>query len=277
MTDIAIIIVNYNMREHIERCFVSLFREIEVSPLSIDVVVVDNDSDDHIDAFLREKYPTVSCMMRGDNKGFGSAQNVGMRSVAARYYFPLNPDTEFLEGQHTLDRLYGFMEAHPKIGMIGPKLLYPDGSLQYSCWRFPSFWQPLFSRSRLGATKRGKKISDWYFMKDFDHEKTQPVDAIMGSAMFVRGEVVKQVGMFDERFWMYFEDMDWCRRMGEAGWPVYYVHDIVMKHVHGRGSAKIPGLFMPLIKNKLARVHLVSWMKYMRKWHATEKYYATKP
>jgi len=88
----------------------------------------------------------------------------------------------------------------------------------------------------------------------------------MGSAMFVRNKAVKEVGLFDERYWMYAEDSDWCRRMWEMHWPVYYVHDIVVKHTHGRGSAKVPGIFKALLKNKLARVHLISWFKYMWKW-----------
>lgn len=276
MKDIAIIVVNYQMKEHIKKCLVSLFPQITHSSLDVEVVVVDNASDDHINLFLTEDYPQVRCIMLSENQGFGKAQNAGMKSVEAKYYFILNPDTEFTHGDRTLERLRDFMESHPKVGMIGPKLLNSDGSLQYSCWRFPSFWQPLFSRTKLGTIGRGKDVADHYFMKDFDHESTRPVDAIMGSAMFVRGESIKQVGRFDERFWMYFEDMDWCVRMWEAGWFVYYVHDIVLKHIHGRGSAKVPGIFKAFFKNKLARVHFVSWIKYFWKWRNTYPYYVSK-
>lgn len=168
------------------------------------------------------------------------------------------------------------MEAHPRIAIVGPKILYPDGSLQYSCYRFPTFWHPIFSRTQWGQKGMGKKMHEFLLMKDFDHNRTMPVDWIMGSAMFARGAAIKEVGVFDDRFWMYYEDSDWCRRMWEAGWAVYYVHNIKIEHVHNRDSAKIPGAFKALLKNNLARVHVVSWLKYMWKWRGNYRYYTTK-
>jgi len=273
MKDINIVVVNYKMKKHIDACFSSLFKELNKIDLDVQVTVVDNASGDGIDEFLKEKFPQVKCIMRDENAGMGSAQNVGIEAVEAKYYFALNPDTEFFPDQHTIQRLYDFMEENPKVGMVGPRIQYPDGSLQYSCWRFPTFLQPLYSRSSLGQKGKGKERADYYFMKDFDHQKTIPVDALMGSAMFVRGKALDVVGGFDDRFWMYFEDIDWCRRMWEVGWPVYYVHDIVLTHIHGRGSAKVPGIINALLKNKLARAHLASWLKYFWKWRGTAKYY----
>ena len=110
-------------------------------------------------------------------------------------------------------------------------------------------------------------------MKDFHHNETRPVDWIMGSAMFVKDKAIEHVGVFDERFWMYYEDSDWCRRMWEAGWPVYYVSTITLEHVHGRGSAKVPGIAKALLTNQLARVHVSSWLKYMWKWRGNHRYY----
>jgi len=275
MKDINIVVVNYKMKKHIDACFSSLFKELGAIDLDIQVTVVDNASGDGIDEFLKEKFPQVKCIMRDENAGMGSAQNIGIKAVKAKYYFALNPDTEFFADQHTIQRLYDFMENNPKVGMIGPRIQYPDGSLQYSCWRFPTFLQPLYSRSSLGQKGKGREKADHYFMKDFDHNQTRPVDALMGSAMFVRSKALQEVGGFDDRFWMYFEDIDWCRRMWEAGWPVYYVHDIVLTHIHGRGSAQVPGIINALLKNKLARAHLISWLKYFWKWRGTAKYYST--
>lgn len=273
MKDISIVIVNYKMKNDIEKCLFSFCQDIADSGLDIAVVVVDNDSHDDIDRFLQEKYPQVKVVLQNRNLGFGQAQNRGMREVRAKYYFCLNPDTEFSPGQKIVRRMYDFMEKHPKIGMLGPKIVYPDNELQYSCYRFPSFWQPIFSRTKLGQRKWGKKINDRFLMKDFNHNETRPVDWIMGSAMFIRSEAIKDVGMFDDRFWMYAEDSDWCRRMWEKGWPVYYVHDIIIKHAHGRGSAKVPGVLRALLRNKLARIHLTSWIKYMWKWRGNSRYY----
>lgn len=273
MKDISIVIVNYKMRKHIEKCLASLYKDFADSNLVISVVVVDNNSDDGTEDFLKKNYPEISYLQQDSNVGFGKSQNRGIKFVKAKYYFPLNPDTEFPSGTSVIDRLYQYMEDHPKIGMIGPKILYPDGSLQYSSYRFPTFLQPVYSRTKFGNKGRGKKVKDHFLMKDFDHNSTIPVDWIMGSAMFVRSDAIDDVGMFDDRYWMYAEDSDWCRRMWESGWPVYYVHNITIKHVHGRGSASVPGIFKALLKNKLARIHIKSWLQYMWKWRGNCKYY----
>lgn len=275
MFDINIIIVTYKMKADLAKCFDSFFPDLLNSNINVNVTVVDNASGDDLGDWLKEKYPTVKFILQLGNVGFGKSQNAGIQAVEAKYYFVLNSDTYFFPGQNTIKRLYDFMDAHPKIGMIGPKMIYPDGSLQHSCYRFPTFWQPLYSRTVLGAREKGQGKNGKFLMKDFDHNKTQPVDWIMGSAMFVRGEAIAQVGGFDDRFFMYYEDSDWCRRFWEAGWPVYYVHDIVIEHRHGRGSAKVSGILKALIKNRLARVHLTSWLKYMWKWRGNYRYYAS--
>ncbi|HCC22516.1 TPA: hypothetical protein DEP86_03895 [Candidatus Uhrbacteria bacterium] len=274
MYDVNIVIVNYKMKDDIEKCLDSFYKEIKDGNLAVNVVIVDNNSKDGIDKFIEQKYLEIKLVRQSTNAGFGKSQNVGIKSVDAKYHFALNPDTDFSSCKNMILKMYDFMEKHKRIGMIGPKIVYPDGSLQYSCWRFPKNIQPLYQRTKLGKTKRGKKKVDYHHMKDFDHNKTLPVDAIMGSAMFVRGEAIKEVGMFDERYWMYYEDIDWCHRMWDYGWPVYYVHDIVLKHSHGRGSAKVPGIINALIKNKLARIHLKSWLQYVWKWRSKYKYYA---
>ncbi len=273
MKDIAIVIVNYKMKALIEKCLETLFRDIAGESLDIDIVVVDNNSEDGVDELLREKFPSVRFIPQNTNPGFGTSQNRGMASVEATYYFALNPDTEFLINQNTIRRLYDYMENNPKVGMTGPRIVYPDGSLQYSCWRFPSFLQPFYNRTKLGKSSRGRQKHDHHMMKNFDHASTIPVDALMGSAMFARGTAVHEVGGFDERFWMYYEDIDRCLRMWEAHWPVYYVHDIVLQHLHGRGSAAVPGMLNAFLKNKLFRVHVISWLKYMWKWRGIRKYY----
>lgn len=276
MYDIAIVLVNYKMKDHFSECFETLFPDIEKSGLQVKVVVVDNHSEDGTIQFLEQNYPQVKLINQTANFGFGKSQNDGIKSVRAKYYFVLNPDTTFSNNEESvIGRLYNFMEKNPKVGMIAPKILYPDGLLQYSCWRFPKSFQPLYQRTKLGKTKKGQEKVLYHHMKDFNHNETRPVDAVMGSAMFVRKKAIEEVGFFDERFWMYYEDVDWSLRMWEAGWPVYYVHDIVIKHAHGRGSAKVPGIFKAILKNKLARVHLISWIKFMWKWKGKQKYYAS--
>ena len=169
------------------------------------------------------------------------------------------------------------MDEHPKIGCIGPKLLNTDGTLQYSCYRFD--WQSILIKplKQINFDKKYKwvkKFSDRLLMKDFDHNSTMPVDWVLGAAMVVRQEVIDQVGSFDERYFMYLEDSDWCRTMWNHGWSVYYVHDIIITHKYTRESAKIPGIIKALVKNKLARIHLKSWLQYVWKWRLNFKYFS---
>lgn len=268
MKDITVVIVNYKMHEMIRACLASLHKDLASSsrPPSTHVVVVDNASQDGVEALMREQYPQYTCIVNARNEGYGSAVNKGIRAATARYYFVLNPDTVFVEPR-TLERLLAFMDQHQKIGMIAPKLLNADGSLQYSCNRFPYFAEQLLRRTTLGKYAWVERRIGRLLMKDFDHKKTQPVDWVIGSAMFIRASALERTGLMDERFFMYFEDTDWCRRFWEHHLPVYYVHDIVLIHRHMRGSARVPGL-KALFVNRLARVHVVSWIKYMWKWRA---------
>lgn len=273
MFDINIVIVNYNMKPKIDRCLDSLYRDIDQSGLKANVVIVDNASKDGSQDILPGKYPKIKYLYQNENKGFGAGQNVGLSKYESKYHFVLNPDTYFFPEENTLRKMYDFMEKEPKVGMIGPKLVYPDGSLQYSCFRFQTFLQPLFSRTKLGLSGKGKSYHDYLLMKDFDHEDKRPVDWIMGSAMFIRDTALKQVGMFDDRFFMYYEDSDLCRRFWEAGWSVYYVPEAKIEHSYNRASAKISGILKSILGNKLARVHIASWIKYMWKWKGNYKYY----
>ena len=236
MKDISIVIVNYKMKDVLVACLRSLYRDITNSPLDVSVVVVDNNSEDGLREVLLREFPTALCVELGNNPGFGAAQNCGMAATEATYYFALNPDTDFSSDTNIVDRLYAFMEEHPKIGMIGPKIQYPDGTLQYSCWRFPTFFQPLFSRTSLGKKGRGQQYAARYFMKEFDHGSTIPVDAVMGSALFVRGTAVKEVGNFDDRFFMYFEDIDLCKRLQKKNKKIYLISSIKVNHKGGSSS-----------------------------------------
>ncbi|MFH1292467.1 MAG: glycosyltransferase family 2 protein [bacterium] len=274
MHDVNVVIVNYQAKDQVDTCLSSLFFDIKNCPLNIHITVVDNGSDDQIEQVLKDKYVNIKFIRHKENMGFAKAQNSGLAETQAKYHLVLNPDTVFSPNHNTIQKLYDFMEANPKAGIAGPKIVYPDGTLQNSCYRFPKFLQPLYSRTVLGKISSGKKTADHYFMRDFEHDETIPVDWIMGAAMFVRQKAIDGIGRFDERFWMYAEDSDWCRRMWEKKWLVYYVHDIIIKHEHGRGSAKVPGIAKSLLKNKLARAHLKSWLQYMWKWRKTHRCYS---
>ena len=273
MFDIVVTIVSYNTKSHLEKCLDSLFKDIEKSKLNIRVVVVDNASSDGSNTMLVEKYPQVDKIFLQENCGFGKAQNIAIKSIRAKYYFILNPDTYFFEENTVIKSMYEFMEKEQEIGVIGPKIVYPDGSLQMSCCRFPTILHPFYTRTRM-SSKKGKKYQNYLFMKDVEHDQPMPVDWVMGSAMFIRANVFDRVGFFDERFWMYYEDSDLCRSAWEKNIPVYYYPEVKIEHVHRRSSADEANVIKALVKNKIARVHIMSWIKYMWKWRGNINYYS---
>jgi GT2 family glycosyltransferase len=210
----------------------SLFREIEKTELQVLVHLMDNSSNmDGIKELIETKYPQVKYVNSGGNIGFGKAQNIGFKKVEASFYLALNPDVEFIEGQNTLSRIIDYMKVNPEVGIVGPKTLNRDNSIQYTCNRYFDFFDQIVRR--LGFAKKilyFKKKIDKYLMKDFDHEKTINVDWVIGSFMFLRGEVARELNFFDDRFFMYFEDCDLCRRMWHKGFRVVYLHDVIIKY-----------------------------------------------
>src|SRR3989338_4053067 len=267
MVDVAVVILNFKMRALVETCLETLFQDIAQSGLTVGVVVTDNKSEDGLLAWIHQNYPAVKTIETEGNIGFARGVNPGIRSIEARYYFILNPDTQFTE-PNTIQRLYDWMQTHSKVGVAAPRLLNGDGSLQYTIHRFPSLSVQLIRRSPLSKYRFFKSRVDRFFLKDVDRSEPRPVDWAQGSALFIRKEALDDVGLLDERYWMYFEDTDWCRRFWQRGWLIYFLPHIALIHFHGRGSAKVPGMILPLFKNRLAREHLKSWAKYFWKWRA---------
>ena len=279
MVDINIVLLNYFCKDDITRAVESLVSDTKDCKYDVQITVADNSENKDGMKETLQKFPQVIYVDSGGNVGFGKGNVNGFKTCEARYYFVLNRDTIIPEHTKTIERIIAYMDAHPRIGCIGPKLQNMDGSLQYSCYRFdlPSILiKPLkqinFDQKYIWVKKHADKL----IMKDFDHKETRPVDWVLGAAMVVRKEMVDDIGWFDDRYFMYLEDADWCHSMWEAGWPVYYVHDIVIRHVHVRDSAKVPGFFKAIFKNKLARIHAKSWVQYLWKWRGNHKYYKSK-
>jgi len=279
MKDINIVFLNYLMKDDIVRAADSVLKDIADCPYDVQITVADNSQNqDSVKEALYEKFgDKVKYIDCGGNIGFGAGNTIGFKATPARYYFAINRDTIIPENTKVVERIIRFMDEHKKIGCIGPKLLNMDGSLQYSCYRFDLASILIKPLKQINFDKKYawvKKHADKLEMKDFDHNQTIPVDWVLGAAMVVRQEVVDKIGWFDDRYFMYLEDADWCHSMWEANYTVYYVHDIVIMHMHARGSSKVPGIFQALFKNKLARIHMMSWFKYLWKWKGNHKYYS---
>jgi len=252
---IAIVIIHYNTSGDLERCLESL----TAYPPSCEhaIVVVDNASQDPGLAAVQDRFRSVHWICNRENTGYSQGANLGMATVAADYYLVLNPDIVALPG--AVDRLLAFADSHPKAGLIGPQLLNEDQSIQDSCRRFYTFRTLLMRRTFLGKLFPRSRTMDEHLMRDFDHQTARPVDWVLGGCILVRRTALERTGPMDERFFLYFEDVDLCYRMWQAGWEVLYTPDARFVHRHRRDSAK----------GALSRsfwLHLGSLISFYEKW-----------
>lgn len=253
---VSIIIVTYNSAKVIGACLDSL--AAEVSSGLAEVIVVDNASPDDSVRAVRDNYPWATLIAGRENLGYSKGVNLGIQRARGRFLLILNPDTVVRRG--TLRRLIDFVERTPDAGIVGPRLVFHDGTVQLSCRRFYTFRVLLMRRTPLGKIFKNDRAARDHLMIEFDHQSTREVDWVLGAAMFVRREAVDNVGMMDERFFLYFEDVDWCYRMKQRGLKVYYLADAVIEHGYKRESAQA-------VLNRSFAAHLVSLFRYYEKWN----------
>ena len=262
--DIAIITVSTN--KLFEECLSSVRQLIDATPLKVGFVLVDNGStafDAHV--LVQTHVPEATVVLRQKNHGFGRSCNRGAAEIEADYYFFLNPDT-CVKDLQLLSRLHGFMQAHPKVGIATPKILYMDGRVQETCRRFPRWYMPIAQRTRFLPSAFVERHRQQFLMEDFPHDRRRMVDWVQGSAFMIDAVLFAELGGFDDRFWMYFEDIDLCRRAWLAGRPVYYLPEVELFHAYGKESDQGAGVLGNVLKNNKARTHILSWLKYSWKW-----------
>lgn len=230
--------------------------------LHYEVIVVDNNPDAGMHDVLKRDFSDVRYAMMDENRGFGAAMNKGFATATGKYILVFNPDIVVNPG--SLESLYDFMEANPGVGIVGPRLQNPDGTLQHSCYRFHERMTPVYRRTPLGKLSQGKAAIDRFLMADFDHSRQEDVDWVMGSAMFTRRSALDAVGVFDDNIFMYFEDTDLCRRFWEAGHRVVYNPNVSMVHYHRRASGD--GSLLRQLFSRMTRHHIRSAIYYFRKY-----------
>lgn len=257
---VSVIIVNYNTGPLTGACVESLLKQ-ELSS-ELEIIVVDNASQDESVSFLRSDWPEITVIANKENLGLAAGVNTGLKQAGGQYYLVLNPDIIALPG--AMEHMVKYLQENPSVGIVGGKLLSPNGRLQYSCFRFYTPMTILQRRTWLGKTKFGRKGVARFLMKDYDHETIRDVDWLMGSCLMLRAAAVRQVGGMDERFFLYFEDVDWCRRMGEAGWRVVYLPSSEFSHYYQRSSQQ--GGITGILTNRVTREHLKSAIKYFWKY-----------
>jgi hypothetical protein len=261
--DLSIIILNYQSRAKLLNCLASI-KASQLAGLRYEIIVVDNNSGDDLHD-IPAQYPLVRLIMHHQNPGMGAGNNLGIRSSQAEFILILNPDTVMQPS--TISVMLMYLREHPEAGLVGPKTLYPDGSLQLSCSRFPSFFLPFLRRTFLGNLFKAER--DDLMMSNFDHQSISAVDWLMGSCLMFRRELVVKGEtwrpQFDERYFMYFEDTDLARQFRARNLLAIYNPQAVITHNHERGSAKYPW-YLAIFVSSLARHHIGSWLKYFVKW-----------
>lgn len=261
MPKLSIIIVNYKMWQLTRALVESLLKDFTL-PKNTEIIVVDNNSGDDSVYLLRSDFPEITVIDNKENMGLAVGVNVGIKHATGDYYLVLNPDMIALPG--SVKTLIDFMDKNPDVGIAGGRLLSPNGKLQYSCYAFYTFMTIVYRRTFLGRTAAGKVNTRAFLMKDFDHKNSKDVDWLMGSCLIVRDKAFAEVGGMDERFFLYFEDVDWCRRMWEAKWKVTYVPQAVFSHFHQRSSDR--GAIFGILFNRPTREHIKSAIKYFWKF-----------
>lgn len=231
--DLSVIIVNFNVKEFLEQSLRSIQKACR--NVRAEIIVVDNASSDGSVELVRQKFPDVKLIANVENVGFARANNQAIRQAQGDYILLINPDT--IVQEDTFEVILNFFKAHPECGMVGCKILNPDGSLQLPCRRsFPTPWVAFTKISGLSRLFPRSRLFGRYNLTYLDPDETYEVEAISGSFMFFRAEVVKRIGLLDESFFMYGEDLDWCYRIREAGWKIYYLPTTKIIHFKGESS-----------------------------------------
>lgn len=236
MVDISAVIVTWNAKQLVAGCLDSLSTESRQG--SLEIIVVDNASSDGAPELVRSTYPHVRLIRNEENLGFAKATNIGINASAGRYICLINSDIVVLDG--CLDKMRNYMDANQHIGVLGPKVLNADRTLQPSCRSFPGLWSGFCRALALDKLLPRSKAFGREFMTHWSHETASRVDYLSGCFMMARREAVNQVGLLDEDFFFYAEDKDWCKRFWDKGWEVVYYPDAAVVHYMCGSSSRDP-------------------------------------
>jgi N-acetylglucosaminyl-diphospho-decaprenol L-rhamnosyltransferase len=238
MADVSVVVVTYNAMPYLERCLESVS--------SYELIVVDHGSTDGSLELVRERFPHAH-LIEQENRGFGAGMNTGMRAASGRYYLLLNPDAWVLDDG--VERLRAFADEHSDAAVIGPRLLNPDGSLQPTVRGFTTTWRLATEYFFLRKLLPRSRLFNSFFGAGFDHESVVEAEWLGGACLLVRREAADAVGLFDENFFLFSEEVDLCYRFREAGWKVVFFPEAEVVHVFG--ASYNPALFQELLRSHL--------------------------
>ena len=250
--DLSIVIVNWNVRDLLRLCLRSILEaaspdertpslwHLEAVDLWFEVLVIDSASSDGSVQMVRSEFPSVRLFPSEVNLGYTGGNNLGMRESRGRHVLLLNPDTEVREG--ALATMVAYMDKHPRTGILGPQMLWPDGSVQSSRRRFPTLRTALVESTFLQKWFPKNQALRRYYVLDRSDDAVCEVDWVTGACLLVRREVIEQVGLLDDAYFMYSEELDWQKRAVAAGWKVVYLPTAQIVHYEGRSSEQVVAL-----------------------------------
>ena len=251
--DLSIIIVTYNSGKFIRNCIESILSDENI--YKKEIILVDNDSSDLTISIAESYNSSIHLIRNTKNSGYAAGNNIGIRYSKGRNVLILNPD--IVLGPDFITKSLEFLESNQNIGIIGPKLLYPDNQIQESCRKFFSIRTIIMRRSIFGKLFPQSKYLKEHLMSDWDHNSIRDVDWVLGACILMRREAIEKLGYFDEGYRLYFEDVDLCYRMHKSGLRVVYNPNVICIHHHQRESAKS--------FNKQTYWHIQSGIRFFRK------------
>lgn len=226
--EVSVIVVSYNARNVLERCLSALDAE------RFEVIVVDNASADGSPDLVRDRFPEMTLLDAGGNVGFGAANNLGMQRAGGRYVALVNSDAWAVDDG--LDVLVEFAKRDPRHGIVGPRLLNEDGTVQQSVRGFPTVWRLCTEYFFLRKLARSSRTFNAFYGGGFDYATVRDADWLMGAALVVRRELIDEVGGFDERFFLFSEEVDLCLRIRQAGWEIRHMPQVTILHHFGKAG-----------------------------------------
>ncbi|MCM8749445.1 glycosyltransferase [Thermomicrobiaceae bacterium CFH 74404] len=236
--DLSVVIVSYNVREHVLGCLETVYASLRGSGLRGQVIVVDNASSDGTVEAVRAAFPGVEVIANRENRGFAAANNQGIRRARGRVVVLLNPDTRV--AGDALGRLVHYLDENPAVGVVGPRLVYPDGRTQPSRRRFPTLLTGFLESTVVQDYWRDNRVLRRYYVADRSDAETQEVDWLVGACLAVRREAIETAGLLDERFFLYSEEVEWCWRIRRAGWRVVYLPEATVYHHESASAGQEP-------------------------------------
>jgi len=230
---LSVVIVATNEKPFLSQCLPALLKQ---ETPEMEVLLVDNASTDGLQPYIKKNFPVIKYLRQTQRRGFAANNNIGIKKSLGKFVLLLNPDT--VVKPKALHKLIKFMENNNSVGICGPQLRFPDGSLQLSCRKFPTLLSTISRRSPLRFLLKNSEANRQHLLSDLNHSLAQPVDWLLGACLCLRRSMLKEIGLLDEKYFLYVDDIDICWRAWKAGWQVWYVPAAVVTHHHQAVSDK---------------------------------------